>query len=1005
MTKHTLRSRILGSASLAVVGTMMLTGAAYAADDADAPIATDGRILVAQVGGQAPSTVMDEEDVVEVTGIRRSLETAVAIKRNADNVVDSISAESMGRFPDLNLAESLQRISGVNIIRDDFRGGKIAIRGMNGFTKTQVNGQDLASPTFGGGFVFGMFESSVLSGVDVHKTPMVSLDEGGIAGVVNLKTRKALAFDDDAHFFVSAKGQYEQLAGKLVPDLGASAGFKNDAGTFGAYVSAGYQTRDFRSDSVKVRAYRTYAPDGTRIQLADLDETNTPSALFVPHQVSYTSRKTTGERLSIAGGAEWLPTEDLSLRFTGMYGEQDSRQPLNNLSLNPTGEGYFRYDVLGTQDMGSSGITANHVRINSPQMQVQERIRDQYFKTFAGTLDADWEKGPWDVHGALHYTKGDTRQTQFQVYSRIGNYASRFWGRSFVDNGLIADVNLGGGNPYNFAMNLNKSPADVNTFGWGLTNTRERVGGSWDNLYAGVFSSGHANNNERAETQTAAQLDFSREMDMSLLKSVDFGVKIKSEQHDNFQKGFGDIFNNWGNRDTSAWDNSFFKSSFGNEGAGFFGGDLAFQGLMVPDSARALAAIVPVTAADLNDNQAIDPLTGLVYSTNFSKNFNINQNLSAVYMQANLEQELNGMTLRGNVGFRYVDTARESLSKQNTRENGQAIVKEFEETKHFGNFLPQANLILDVSDDLVVRGSYSKTIGRISPFTLGAGDTLSLSYQGNVETNPLVSVNQSASRAHLEPYDANSFEFGAEWYNRPGSNIYATLFTKTVTNFLIEESSCPASLAGLEDGIITGTPSIQTVGGAERCVDDAGVFINTKRYFNADEDLDVKVDGFEVGLTQNFDFLEGFMGNFGVNANYTYLTQEINLPDDLGTTAYESGELRQKAVGLFSLSPHSFNLIGYYETDKFGIRMAGNYRSDFTDENTGGSFYGNARTRQGRQQWDMSGSYNINDQMQLGFEIVNLFDKDRYEFQQTESRFRSLFTEGRTLTMSASYTY
>ena len=1011
-----LRAKILTSASTVALSAFLLSPTAIAAETAtsnDAPVATGGNaVLMAQVIAQpnrAGSLAAGEskKDEVVVKGIRSSLENAVQIKRNADNVVDSISAESMGRFPDLNLAESMQRISGVNIIRDDFRGGKIAIRGISGFTKTQVNGQDLASPTFGGGFVFGMFESSVMAGVDVHKTPMVSMDDGGIAGVVNLKTRKALSFDDDRHFFINVKGQYEQLAGKLVPDIGASAGFKNDAGTFGAYITAGYQARDFRSDSVKIKEYKVFDPAGKELKQSDLlaDPSLKSTATYVPFRASYTSRKTTGDRISIAGGAEWAPTDDLSISLTGLYGESDSRQPLNNISFMTFGTRPFHYTVLETQDDGEFGKTATRIRVEDPQMQVQERIRDQYFKTFAGTLDADWSKDLWDVHGAIHYTKGETRQTQFQVASRIDNQVRDRpgWGNKFVPNGLVYEINTGSGNPYGAAFTLNQSPGDVGTFGYSRTNTAD----VWDQYYAALFASGHANNNERAETQFAAQLDFSREMDVSLIKSIDFGAKFKSEKHDNFQKGFGDVFNQWGGRDLSHLDDSFFKTGFNTEGAGFFSGDVAFQGLLVPDSEKVLASLTPVDASTLSDTQRIDPLTGLVYTTTFGSNFNNSQEIMAFYAQANIEEEIPslGINLRGNFGFRYVDTARVSKSKIPTLINGKIEKVEFEEVKHLKNFLPQFNLIADITDDIVMRGSYSRTMAPPNPFTLSAGNSVTETHASNDPTSPLTKITQGFDKSQLEPFEADSYDIVAEWYNRPGSSFHIGAFAKVISNAYVEHVDCPASIPGITS--ITGTPSFDANG---KCFDEAGVEISSRRLFNS-KDETYTVKGLEAGLTQNFDFLDGWASNFGVTANYTYLTSSNTLSDKIiknlanPTDPLVKNTQKDSFRNLFSLSPHSFNLIGYYETDQFGLRIAGNYRHHFDDNNALGGFLGSNRVVDNRLQWDMSGSYNINDSMKLGFEVVNVFDKDRYEYQAVKGRFRNLFTEGRTVTMSASYIF
>ena len=1065
MTKHvnhlrggmTLRSRVLGSASVAAVSVLMLSSAAFAASspaDSNAPIATNNRDIVqmAQVTPEEAAAAAArraaedaDDDVIVVNGIRSSLEKAIEVKRNADNILDGISAESIGRFPDLNLAESLQRIAGVQIVRDDFRDGKVAIRGITGFSKTQVNGQDLASPNFGGAFVYGIFESSVLSGVDVMKTPRVSFDAGGIAGMVNLKTRGALDFEDDKHLFLSVKGQYEGLNQAFMPDLGMSAGIKNAAGNLGAYVSVGYQEKNFRSDSAKITEYTaidsTYVIDsfgdgpnagrsasrptrlsrGLSSSALDALDGDLSGVTFVPKRARYTSRGTTGDRISIAGGAEWAVNEDLNLKLTGIFAKSKNEQPLNTISLMTFGDRGFRFDILDTQDEGLLGTTATRIRIHSPQMQVQNRIRDQDFQTYALTLDGDWEKGPWNVHGAVHYTAGDTQQSQHQIVSRIES-RNGSGDRSFLDNGLVAELNTGSGDPYSFGFSTNRPFSDINTFGWNTTNAPDPVTGVIDNsdhLFAGIFT-GSTNNYDRTEEQIALQLDFSREVNFSLIESVDFGVKFKSTKQNNQSKAYRSIFNTSGNNvyDISVWDNSLFQDSFIDSGSGYFGGDVAFPGLQVPNARAALAALTATVITDPNDpNYAlrdnvdnldlIDPETGLVYNSLGTGVYDNTREHKSFYASANFSEEIPtlGINLRGNFGFRYIDTNRLSETSVVARVQnfpGMADSRERVDAQgeaDFSHFLPQANIIFDITDDFTVRGSWSETVNYLNPDSIRAGANFNARDTGNGAV-----VSRFSDRSQLLPKTATAFDIAAEWYNRSGSVIQAAIFTKNLSNTVVIRSICGdvASVPGIAP-FVSGTP-VFDAGGV--CRDDAGTRFNLTRRFNTRDTF--RVSGAEFGFTQNLDFLEGFWANFGVTANYTYLKKHKPVNDPLETASRfgEDGNfIGGNILDQLSLSPHSFNFIPYYETDRFGIRLAGNFRSHFVDGRSLGGFLGADRIVDDRMQWDLSASYNINDHLKVGAEVINIFDKDRYEYQGTERRHRNLFSEGRTMTMSLAYDF
>ena len=995
MTKHvnhlrggmTLRSKVLGSGSAAAVSVLMLSSAAFAANspvDSDAPIATNannsGTVLMAQVAGETAEQAAArraeaaaaarraaedaDDDVIVVTGIRSSLENAQLIKKKADNFVDAISSEGIGKFPDLNLGEAIQRIPGVQITRDDFRRGNVTIRGLPGLASTVVNGQHLAAPNFSGGFAFGIFEANVISAVEVNKTPKVSMDAGGIAGVVNLRTRTPLEFKKDKHLYVRGGLQHEQLAGSVVPEFALSTGMKNAAGDMGFYVTGGYQRRDYRFDSARISYFRDDPNGDSGSSGGNLG--NVSDDLFVPRDFRLNSRHVTGDRLSLAGGAEWQVNDEFNLNLTGLFSKDKAEQPFHELRVLGSTSRFRQagtFTVLDSINSGNLGTTATSIRYDGPRIQVQDRVNDETFQTWAATLDGEWERGPWNVKGALHTTEG-TRDRHFvQVISRFER-----------GNGVGISLNTGGTDPYGFDLRFDLDPSDVNSFGFANSNPNQQ-----NKVFSGSESFA------RFERENAAQIDITREVNLPLISSFDFGGKyrhLEQELIDQRVKANGTptgvnraVFDNLGN--------DLFQGSFFSEGQGFFGGELANQGLVVPDARRVLGLILPVTPGA---GETLSP-EGFINNPNSSGLFNNKQDIMSLYANANFEFDAGSIGVRGNAGVRYVDTSRTAEAIVRTRVSGGSFVSNDVEKKlDFDHVLPQINLIYDIGDNLVVRTSYSKTLTRPNPNSFRAANAVTVTRDD--VTNVIERIQTFTENSGVLPFTADGLDFGVEWYNREGSSFTAAFWNKKIKRGIERIRACPATIVGVED-LITGTPRFVS---DDLCEDEAGVEIVQFARFNTNETK--SLTGIEIGMTQNLGFLEGFWSDFGMTANYSFIA-------DASEIVIQDG---REVVDFPGISQHAANVIGYYETDKLGIRLAYAYRSDFLAEG-GSSFVGGIRTVAARSQWDLSTSYNVSDKLKIGIEAFNLFDKDRHEFQGDKSRFRFLGKEGRTFTISASYDF
>jgi iron complex outermembrane receptor protein len=191
----------------------------------------------------SPGAEQEGQEIV-VTGFRRSLQAANARKRDADIVSDGISAEDIGKFPDQNLAESLQRITGVQITRSRGEGSSVSIRGLSPeFSRVQFNGRTLGS---GGGrsFDFTSLSAEFVSSVEVQKSPTADMIEGGLSGTVNISTPKALQIGK-TRFNGTIEGVYEENAKKLSPRLSGLFNYVNPSETFGFNVGVAYEQRKY----------------------------------------------------------------------------------------------------------------------------------------------------------------------------------------------------------------------------------------------------------------------------------------------------------------------------------------------------------------------------------------------------------------------------------------------------------------------------------------------------------------------------------------------------------------------------------------------------------------------------------------------------------------------------------------------------------------------------------------------------------------------------------------
>ncbi|MEY2933994.1 MAG: hypothetical protein RL033_4743, partial [Pseudomonadota bacterium] len=318
--------------------------------NAEAPAAPPEASAEASAASEADLEVTEYEDVddlpeVVVTGFQRSLGAALEKKQRSTGQVDAIVAEDIADFPDLNLAESLQRIPGVAITRVNGEGSQLTVRGLSGlYTRTRVNGMETRaavgnSAGRGNGrvFDFNIFASELFNSIVVHKTASADLEEGSLGAVVDLNTARAFNYKEGFTFVAGATGAYNDLSQTVRPRMTALAAYRDPAGLWGATASAAYSRA--RLDVAAAETVRWQKGAFNSVNgVVCMDNPADPGCLEVadaqhPRIPRYGQQVNTGERLGLTAGLQFRPTDFTDIRLDGLYAAYNTQTDLKWLEV------------------------------------------------------------------------------------------------------------------------------------------------------------------------------------------------------------------------------------------------------------------------------------------------------------------------------------------------------------------------------------------------------------------------------------------------------------------------------------------------------------------------------------------------------------------------------------------------------------------------------------------------------------------------------------------------
>ncbi len=899
----------------------------------------------------------DAGDAIIVTGFRSSLEKAIDLKREQAEATDSILAEDIGKFPDLNLSESIQRIPGVAVARDGGEGRSISVRGLGPqFTRVRINGME-ALATSGGadssggtnrgrGFDFNVFASDLFNAITVRKSAEATVEEGSLGATVDLRTAQPFDYDEFT-MVASAQGGYNDLAKTFNPRGAFLISDTTSDGTFGALLSVAYTKRKLTDEgfgTVRWAKGSSFSPGFGSVLGADCTDTPDSCAeandALHPRFPRYEMFKTDQERLGATLSLQWRPSDATEISLNGLYA-----------------------DLKGTRE---------ERYLEAPGLSAAGVCTDANRPTTCGIADIDITDMQID-NGVM--TKGTFDDVDLRSENRLDRLKTKFRQVTLDAKHELSDMltlNLLGGYSYSdfsdpvqntvsfdqynvdgFSYDFTHSRHPVFNFGdrvgdpsqWSLYQLRLRAESSRNTFATGQGSLAWEVNDEftlmaganyrrykfrtselRRSNGTPSNIESSIPPEVALIPLTDYGQML-----------------NYG-------------------GTSWFSPDI-------------------YTATDvlsLRDQEIYGGAFHLGPEPSLGNNQGVTEEDKGAFFQADFHHDFGALLIRGNVGLRYVNT------KQSAR--GYTFIGDeltpLTMDRSYDDWLPSANLVIEPTEQLLVRLSAARVMARpdLTSLPPGASVTVSGSSRSVSVGNPL-----------LNPYRATALDASVEWYFQPGALLSVAVFQKDIDSFvqtLTNNGTFTGNPFGLPD-----SAAIAACGSAPNCSPD----LNNWQFSAPQNTGGGRLRGFEINYQQPLSFLPGFLSNTGLLLNYTDVSSKVNYLDS-------SGEI-VATENLTGLSRRSANATLYYEDSKFGARVSGAYRSRYLTlvpaRETGTDVDGT----NGTFNIDASLQYSLNEHVKFTLEGINLTDEYQDQFNDRRNLSLTYRRTGREFIVGVRYSY
>ncbi len=906
----------------------------------------------------------DETETIVVRGFRASLESAIENKRNASTIIESISAEDIGRLPDISIAEALARLPGISSQRITGQSSAINIRGLSqSLTFATLNGREQVTPNGNRAIEFEQFPSELIAGADVYKSPQANLIEGGLAGTVALKTVRPLDRPGRTATF-NIRGIYNDRADEIF-----------DADSTGYRLSASYVDQ-FANDTIGIAIgyARLEQPDvATRFVGFDYQgASNDFNGDGVNDAASFgfetEEEGGTDTRDGVIGTLQWRPNEIFNWEVDAYYSRFESES---------FGRGIR---VIGPQEINSGNTAiANPVVINnavvggllSRNVGAPTVDGGGFGLTFQGINDNQFDEDELISIGSRASVTLDR-----WAFAADFTYSSA---ESFFANEVSAILPIVGFNGNNadgvpqadipimgddFVVDYRLNGTNLPDIAFGNDFTDRTV---WQLSRFGAFPF------DNEDELIAIQGDTKFDANWGPLASIEVGLRYSEREASQFRESI-----DFGN------DAGFFQFAQNpltpivltpeNSSIESFSGDFAaagFPDFLVVEDPRALVA------------QQVGPIT-LDQSQGFTQtdSFTLNEDVLAGYFQFNLDTQVANLPVTGNVGVRVVNTDQSSLSQAAAAAGADATGIDFTEV------LPALNLVFRLTDNDQLRFGASRALSRPPITDLGAGFTFLFN-----ETANRLELSGSGNPT-LEPFIANQVDVSYEHYFDGGGIITLAAFYKDLESFVFDDVDENVDFSDILAANLTDEELAQF----ENALAELGAS-TVGAVFGPVNGQGGYIAGVEIAGTYTFDFLPYPFDGFGLTANYAYTDSEVEIPDSISGTDIQ--------LPLPGLSDHVFNSTVFYELNDFAARLGLRYRSEFVSPQVG--INQQLPFTDDELVLDFQSSYDIQtpfgEGLTLLFQANNLTDEETATFFGTEAQTGTIQNFGRTFFFGFSYTY
>jgi iron complex outermembrane receptor protein len=886
--------------------------------------------LAQQASGEAASKQVDE---VVITGYLKSLGDARNIKKDSVIQKDVIVAEDMAKFPELNLAESLQRLPGVQINREAGEGRRISLRGLGpDFARVQLNGMevlgnvDSAQDSRGQrsrdrAFDFNIFASELFSRVEVEKTFQAAQNEGGMAGTVGLFTGKPFDYKPGSKGVVSLKLGTNEYTKDTQPRVAALFS-QNWNDTFGALFSVAYSKRETTEqghntynyshpDAVTMKGLVAKGLDISHLSAAQQAKFQSGDLYFADgNRISSWDSK--AERLGLTGAIQWKPADNMLLTLDVLHGEFTTHRDELHFATRPlasTGSVAFDTAAGGVWPAifqkpstinnlawdANNYVTMTDVTGTTFGSEHRRSLNENRFNQAALT-------GTWDlsdrlsIDGHFGYEKS-TYKTPYddKLYMRakgnlVANYGADGQSASFQYPGWDTT------NPANYAM---------------------------DSFYYRSFS----NQSELKE----GVLNLHYELTDAL--ALRAGVAYHKFSQGGIDLFYDDNVNGTRSktRGTSVAD---ITTVFTNNSGSW----------LIGDYAKAFAKYKEYHRSGPNSDGTGGALQDIenVYTTT--------EATVSEYVQMDWDSELFGKRFRGNIGLRGYST--DTSSTGWIQGDSYAYLGTTDVKGSYSGVLPAMNAVLELTPDVLMRFSATQNLNRPGMGSMAAKGTA-------FQNSDSGEISASRGNPNLKPYKDTTLDLSVEYYFGRVGLLSASVFHKSITNFIGSQTltNVPFSQTGVPFGTIPGATASTIVKEFDMPVNIGG----TK-----------KLTGVELAAQTQFSFLPAPFDKLGAVANYTYVDAD---------------------KALTGISKTSYNLTLYYETDRWGVRGSMSHRARWYTDRNDSVMSASTRGFEGTTYVDAAAFLNITDKLQFTLDAVNLtnetdtqfWGQNRYLYNQNQS--------------------